>query len=77
LHSENATEPAGVAVPPVKLTTAESATARTPDPIDAPPTGTSAVVSGFGVVLVTTLGVVTVVDVQFVMGGVVVRIVSW
>ncbi len=44
--------------------------------MDAPSAGMFAVVSGFGAVSVTTLGVVTVVEVQFVIGGVVVRIVS-
>lgn len=76
LHRLNATEPAGAVVPPVRLTTAESATARTPVPMDAPPPGTFAVVSGLVEVSVTTLGVVTVVDVQFVIGGAVSRMVS-
>ena len=60
----------------MRLTTAESATARTPVPIDAPPAGMLAVVSGFVAVSVTILGVVTVVEVQFVIGGAFLRIVS-
>ena len=75
LQRENDTDPAGVAVPPVILTKAESATARTPVPIDAPPAGTFAVVSG-SVDVSTTLGVVTVVELQLLIGGAVLRMVS-
>ena len=76
LHRKKATEPAGVAVPPWMSITAESATASTPVPIEAPPAGTLAVVSGLVDVSVTTLGVVTVVDSQFPIGTVGCRIVS-
>ena len=76
LHREKATDPAGVAVPPTRLTTAESATASTPLPMDAPPVGTLALVWGLVVVDVTTFGVVTVVDVQLEIGGAVWRMVS-
>jgi hypothetical protein len=68
LHRENATEPPGVAVPPVRLTTAESFTATTPVPIERPPAGMLFPAPSFGVV--------TVVDVQLLIGGVVARIVS-
>ena len=68
LHSENATEPAGVAVPPTRSTTAESLTATTPVPIESPPAGI--------VPPAPVFGVVTVVEVQLVIGGAVVRIVS-
>ena len=68
MHRKNATEPAGVAVPPVRLTTAESFTATTPVPIERPPAGMSAPAP--------VLGVVTVVEVQLVIGGAVLRMVS-
>ena len=68
LHRENATEPAGAAVPPWMSTTAESLTETTPVPIDRPPAGMSAPAPVFGVV--------TVVDSQFEIGGAVCRIVS-
>jgi hypothetical protein len=68
LQRENATEPAGVAVPPVRLTRAESLTETTPVPIESPPAWIAAPAP--------VIGVVTVVDVQFVMGGVVARMVS-
>ena len=70
LHSENATEPAGVAVPPIRLTTAESFTATTPVPIESPPSG---MLPG---VAAPVFGVVTVVDPQLVIGGAFLRIVS-
>jgi hypothetical protein len=61
LHRKNATEPAGVAVPPTRSTTAESLTATTPVPIESPPAGIAPPAPVFGVV--------TVVEVQFVIGG--------
>ena len=59
-----------MAVPPVRLTTAESATATTPLPIEAP-AGTGRFGLGVG-----AFGVVSVVEVQLVIGGAVFRIVS-
>jgi len=68
LHSENATEPAGAAVPPWMSTTAESLTATTPVPMESPSVGI--------VPPAPVFGVVTVVELQFVIGGAFLRIVS-